>query len=289
MKKPLVTVMCLCYNQARFVAEAIQSVFDQTYSPIQLIVMDDGSTDASAEIIIQTLKDRSDVRFIRHNENVGYTKTLNEAIGLAEGEWIIDLAADDVLLPNRVEEGIRLMIERGDMYVVHYSDAEMISETGHSIRRHSDRFPHPTIPQGDIYQALINRYFVSSPTLMFRKEVILTIGGYDENLAYEDFDFLMRASRQFLFCYSPMVLIRKRVVAGSMSDRQFQRGTAQRWSTLKVCKKIAAMNRTKEEHQALKARIHYEIRLSLRLFDFPLAIAFLRFYFRLSSPVTMLT
>jgi len=288
MKQPLVTVMCLCYNQARFVAEAIQSVFNQTYNPIQLIVMDDGSTDRSAEIITQSLKDRSDVLFVRHSENVGYTKTLNEAISLAKGEWIIDLAADDVLLPNRLEEGIRLMTERGEKYGVHFSDAEMISETGQSIRKHSDRFPHDSIPQGDIYQALINRYFVSSPTLMFRKEVIQAIDGYDENLAYEDFDFLMRASRQFLFCYSSLVLIKKRVVAGSMSDHQFQRGSAQRWSTLKVCEKIATMNRTREEHLALKARLRYEIRLSLQVFDFPLAIAFAKFYFRLSSPVTML-
>ncbi len=289
MKKPLVTVMCLCYNQARFVAEAIQSVFDQTYSPIQLIVMDDGSTDGSAEIISQALQDRSDVLFVKHTENVGYTKTLNEAVRLAGGEWIIDLAADDVLLPNRVEEGIRIMNEHGEQYGVHFSDAEMISEEGQLIRKQSDRFPHATIPQGDIYQTLINRYFISSPTLMFRKEVIQALGGYDENLAYEDFDFLMRASRKFLFCYSPLVLIKKRMVAGSMSDRQFQRGSAQRWSTLKVCEKIATMNRTKGEYQALKARLRYEIRLSLQLFDFLLAIAFLRFYFRLSSPVTMLT
>jgi glycosyltransferase involved in cell wall biosynthesis len=288
MKQPLVTVMCLCYNHARFVAEAIQSVFNQTYRPIQLIVVDDASTDGSVQVIVQCLKDKADVILVKHSENQGYTKTLNEAVALAEGEWLIDLAGDDVLLPNRVQEGMRLVNELGEKYSVHFSDAEVISENGHLIRKHSDRFPHSTIPQGDIYQPLINRYFVLSPTLMFRNEVIQAIGGYDESLAYEDFDFLMRASREFLFCYSPITLIRKRIVGESMSEKQFKRGSAQRWSTLKVCEKIALMNRTKDEHDALKARLRYEIRLSLQLLDFSLAIAFTRLYFRLSSPATML-
>lgn len=288
MKQPLVTVMCICYNQARFVAEAIQSVFNQTYGRIQLIVMDDGSSDASTMVISECLKNRSEVLFVRHPINVGYTKTLNEAISLAAGEWIIDLAADDVLLPQRVEEGIRLMTQREEKYGVHFSDAEIISETGQLIRMHSDRFPHHTIPQGDIYLALIDRYFILSPTLMFRKEVIQKIGGYDESLTYEDFDFLMRASREFLFCYSPIPLVRKRRVSGSMSEKQFKRGSAQHWSTLEVCEKIAQMNRTKDEHLALKARLRYEIRLSLQVLDFSLAFAFTRLYFRLSSPATML-
>ncbi len=288
MKQPLVTVMCLCYNHARFVAEAIQSVFNQSYSPIQLIVIDDASTDESVRVIVQCLKDKADVIFVKHSGNQGYTKTLNQAVALAKGEWLIDLAADDVLLPNRVQEGIRLVNELGEKYGVHFSDAEMITENGQFIRKHSDRFPHRTIPQGDIYQALINRYFILSPALMFRREVIQTIGGYDESLAYEDFDFLMRASREFLFCYSPITLMRRRVVVGSMSEKQFKRGSEQRWSTLKVCEKIAQMNRTKGEHDALKVRLRYEIRLSLQLLDFPLAIAFIRLYFRLSSPATML-
>ncbi|MCE2994904.1 MAG: glycosyltransferase family 2 protein [Cyclobacteriaceae bacterium] len=287
MKQPLVTVMCLCYNHAQFVREAIESVFQQTYQPIELIVMDDGSTDNSAQVIEQCLQGRADVTFVRHEVNQGYTKTLNEAVALSKGEWLIDLAADDVLLPQRVEEGIRLATERKECSI-HFSDAEIIDTKGQFLRKHSDRFPHASIPQGDIYCSLINRYFLLSPTLMFRKEVIERIGGYDENMAFEDFDFLMRASRQFLFCYSPIPLIRKRMLRGSLSDKQFKRGSSQRWSTLNVCEKVARMNRTSEEHRALQERIRYEIRVSLQLFDFKLAFAFARLYFRLSSPATML-
>lgn len=287
MKQPLVTVMCLCYNHAQFVREAIESVFQQTYQPIELIVMDDGSTDNSVQIIEQSLIGKENVLFIRHDVNKGYTKTLNEAVALSKGEWLIDLAADDVLLPERVAEGIRLTNERKEC-TIHFSDAEIISQNGQIIGKHSDRFPHTSIPQGDIYRALIHRYFLLSPTLMFRKEVIDKIGGYDENMAFEDFDFLMRASRQFLFCYSPIPLIRKRLVQGSMSEKQFKRASPQRWSTLHVCKKIARMNRTVSEHRALQERIRYEIRVSIRLLDFKLAFAFTRLYFRLSSPAIML-
>ncbi len=288
MKQPLVTILCLCYNHEDFVAEALQSVFRQTYPHIQLVVMDDGSTDGSASVIEQTLKEKGEVVWVRHETNRGYTPTLNEALSYAKGEWIIDLAADDVLLPTRVEEGLRLVNERGDGCYIHFSDSEIITQEGQFIRKHSDRYPHRTIPQGDIYLELINRYFILSPTLMFRREVLDTIGGYDENLAFEDFDFLIRASRRFRFCYSPIPLIKKRMVAGSLSEHQFKRGSKQRWSTFQVCKKIADLNRSAEEHRALKARLRYEIGLSLRMLDWPVAMAFARFYFRLSSPVTML-
>lgn len=106
MNSPLVTVLCLCYNHARFVAEAIDSVFAQTYQPIQLIVVDDGSADNSAQVIEQMLRDHSDVLFLKHTHNQGYCASLNEALKHAKGEFIIDLSGDDVLLPQRVSSGV---------------------------------------------------------------------------------------------------------------------------------------------------------------------------------------
>jgi len=74
-----------------------------------------------------------------------------------------------------------------------------------------------------------------------------------------------------------------------MSEKQFERGNEQRMSTLIICKKIQKLNRNKEEENALRKRVRYEFLLSLQMLDLSLAIEFLKFYFRLSSPKTMLT
>jgi len=289
LSNPLVSVLCLCYNQKAFVREAIDSVLSQTYPAIQLIVLDDGSTDGSGDEIAQYIFGKPEIFFIRHQENMGYTKSLNKAWSHAKGEFIIDLAADDILFPNRIEEGVADFKNRSPQFGLQFSDAELIDARGDLMGKHSDKYPHASIPQGDIYKEIIQRYFICPPTIMFRKSVLDRMGGYDDSLAFEDFDFLIRASREYFFCYSSKALVKRRLVKNSMSEKQFERGNEQRMSTLIICKKIQKLNRNKEEENALRKRVRYEFLLSLQMLDLGLAIEFLKFYFRLSSPKTMLT
>ncbi|PZR29894.1 MAG: glycosyl transferase [Azospira oryzae] len=274
MNAPLVTVICLCYNHERFVIDALQSVLQQTYSAVQLIVVDDHSKDRSVCLINQFVKDNPFITFIRHADNKGSCSSFNEALKLAKGEFVVDLAADDVLLADRIQIGVNALQQSGNDYGVHFSDAEIISEQGICLGNHSDRFPHDAIPQGDIYKELIKRYFICTPTLMFRKKILDELGGYDETLAFEDFDFLIRSSRRYKFVYSSVVLVKRRLVHNSMSQQQFKRSSDQRWSTLDVCKKIKSLNRSEEENRSLKIRLRYEILLSLKLLDFKLALSF---------------
>jgi glycosyltransferase involved in cell wall biosynthesis len=288
INNPLVSVLCLSYNQKKFVEEAIQSVFNQTYPFIQLIVLDDGSSDGSAQTITRFLGDKASVVFLINETNQGYTKSLNKALSYATGEFIVDLAADDILMPTRVEDGVSSLINAGTKFGVNFSDAEIIAEDGHFVGVHSEKFPHQSIPQGDVYKDIVRRYFICPPTMLFRKSVIDHLGGYDDSLAFEDFDFLVRAARDFHFCYTPKPLIKRRLVDQSMSQKQFRKGDPQRASTFRVCEKINKMNKTIEEVEAFKKRIRYESLLSVKLGDFRLAVKFFRLYFRLSSPNTML-
>ncbi|MCA6378621.1 MAG: glycosyltransferase [Cytophagales bacterium] len=285
---PLVTVLCLCYNQEKFVEEAIRSVFTQSYPSIELIVLDDGSSDNSVKVISGFLKDKPSVLFLINETNQGYTKSLNKALSYATGEFIVDLAADDMLMPTRVEEGVSALIKAGTKFGVNFSDAEIIAEDGHFVGVHSEKYPHQSIPQGDVYKDIVRRYFICPPTILFRKSVIDHLGCYDDSLAFEDFDFLVRAARDFHFCYTPKPLIKRRLVDQSMSQKQFRRGDPQRVSTFRVCEKIEKMNKTIDEQEALKKRIRYEFLLSVKLGDFNLAVKFVCLYFRLSSPSTML-
>jgi glycosyltransferase involved in cell wall biosynthesis len=276
MVEPLVTVICICYNQSQFVREAIHSVMSQTYPRIQLLVVDDASTDNSVEAIRDCVAEFPAAKFLPLSVNSGNCRAFNSALTHAQGKYIIDLAADDVLLPERVAVGVKALEEAGEKYGVSFCDAEWITADGKPLYKHSDRFPHETIPQGDVYKHLIERFFICSPTMMFKASVIRSLGGYDESLHYEDFDFWIRSSRSYFYCYTPRALVKKRVVKGSMSQRQFGFFSPQLRSTYRVCEKILALNRLREEQSALSRRIRYEMRVSLRFLHFPLLFRYAR-------------
>lgn len=274
MEAPLVTVICLCYNHERFVAEAIRSVLNQTYRNVQLIVVDDASTDNSVNVIKTAIASAHDVQFISLPENLGNCAAFNRGLAQAKGSFMIDLAADDVLMPDRIEAGVKTLLEKGAKFGVHFSDAEIIDEYGAHLYNHSDLFPHQTIPQGDVYREIISRYFICPPTVMFTRQVADVLGGYDETLSYEDFDFWVRSSRAFHYAYSPEILVQKRVFKGTLGFRQFRLFSPHSRSTFKICEKILRLNNTAGEQQALHERIVYEIGLNLRLLNWVTAIKF---------------
>jgi glycosyltransferase involved in cell wall biosynthesis len=254
----------------------MQSVIDQTYSSVELIVVDDASTDKSVQVISDFLRDRDDVKFIQLEQNSGNCAAFNKAFGLSSGSYVVDLAADDILTPGRIEEGMKALQSADDNFGVQFSDAQLINDEGESMGLHSDNYPHATIPQGDIYREVIARYFILSPTMLIKRSVLELLGGYDEQLAYEDFDFWIRSSRHFKYLYIPKPLVKRRILNDAMSRRQFVKGSEQLRSTFMVCRKINELNETKEEKQALISRIRYEIKTCLKLFDFSLAADYFR-------------
>jgi glycosyltransferase involved in cell wall biosynthesis len=255
----LVTVICVCYNHEEFVRDAVQSVLDQSYKDIELIVVDDGSADGSVDVIRSM-----NVRCIDLKNNGGYCAAFNTAWRESKGEFVIDLAADDELLPNRVQLGVDEFSRRDESFGIQFGDA--LYSNG---LLHSQRFPNP--PEGDVYLDLIKNYFICAPSMMTRRSVLTMLNGYDESLAYEDFDFWIRSSRHFKYFYTPEVLVKKRIVKGSLSDKQFKKGSPQQTSTYRVCEKILALNQSQEENDALRHRLRYELKHSLLRFDFALA------------------
>lgn len=276
MGKPLVSVICLSYNHEKFVEKALYSVVNQTYSPIELIIVDDASIDGSAKVIEEFIKKHPTLKFIRRELNVGNCISFNEGFKLSNGKYIIDLAADDVLMPDRIEAGVNALEEVDNNFGVQFSDAELIDDAGAPLGLHSDKYPHASIPQGDIYLDVISRYFICSPTMLIKREVLERLHGYDETLAYEDFDFWVRSSRQYKYLYLPVPLVKRRILHNSMKQDQFRRGSAQLKSTLQVCKKINELNRSEKEKEALKRRLWYEIKVGLRLFDMGLVVGYLK-------------
>jgi glycosyltransferase involved in cell wall biosynthesis len=271
VSQPLVTVICLCHNHGRFVAEALLSVKNQTYQPIQLIVVDDASRDNSRQAIADFVRENTNTQFIFHDVNIGVCRAFNSAFEHARGEFIIDLAADDVLLPGRIENGVREFAGRDQSFGAQFGDAYVIDEEGTKIGMHSDRFPSESVPQGDIYTDVIRKFFICGTSMMMRRKVLEELGGFDPSLAYEDFDLWVRSSRLFKYFYTGAPLVKRRIVKGGLHEKQFKAGSTHALTTLTVCRKILSLNRTRQEQAALRSRLNYEIRQSLLRLDFSLA------------------
>lgn len=268
----LVSVICLCHNHQQFVATAIQSVLDQDYPNVELIVVDDASTDGSQEEISQKIAG-TDINFISQSKNLGHCRAFNIGLQHSAGNYIIDLSADDILLPERISEGIK-DFQLSKKAGVHFSDAYLCDEDGNRFGTHYQRDAHDQliskVPTGDIYSELISRYFICPPTMMIKRSVLEELGGYDESLEYEDFDFWIRSSRKSPYIMSSKALTVRRILKSSDSKRQFAFRSKHAFSTYRVCEKIYNLNESRNEDVALLGRVKYEIRLCLKTLNIEL-------------------
>lgn len=286
MEKPLVTIICLCYNQSRFVVETLQSVFEQTYQPIQLIVVDDCSTDHSAETIETFLKNKS-ILFIKNKVNLGSTKSFNLALKQAKGDYVMDLAADDVMFPNCIEALVDgFQQSEFEAVAAVSSNVIYIDEKSNFLSYHFPVNNQNKVlqkrPIGQIYIEILRGGdgFFSASTL-FRTCIFEKLGGYDENLFFEDFDFWVRASRNFHFDFVDQPLFQKRVVENSMGtlfhDKKNPKNKIINRSYFAVLKKAYLLNESKQEFKALMKRVNYALGLSLKNHDFGLFLKLLLF------------
>lgn len=281
----LVTIICLCYNQEKYVVESLFSAIHQDYPFIEVIIVNDFSTDNSKEVIEKWLIDYPTIQFIANETNLGSTKSFNKALKLAKGNYIIDLACDDILLSNCVSLQLKTFQENPfkNLGIV-YGNAELINEKGDF---YSNYFPvdsnKKTIEKrttGDIYLSVISGgNSICSVSSLVKKSVFDVLNGYDENLAYEDLDLWIRASRIYEFDYIDEILIKKRISTTSLGTHFFIKNDARsmkiNYSTYLIIQKAIALNRTKSEHKAILKRMHFEMILALKTADYKLFLKYI--------------
>jgi len=283
--KSLVTIICLCYNQEKYVVESLFSAIHQDYPFIEVIVVDDFSTDNSKETIQKWLVDHPEIQFIANETNLGSTKSFNKALKLAKGEYIIDLACDDILLPNCVSLQLKAFeVSPLKNLGVVYGNAELINEKGDFYFYYFPVYSHKkTIEKratGDIYLSVISGgNSICSVSSMVKKSVFDALNGYDENLAYEDLDLWIRASRVYDFDYIDEILIKKRISTTSLGTHFFIKNDARskriNYSTYLIIQKAIALNCSKIEHKAILKRMHFEMILAFKTSNYKLFFKYL--------------
>lgn len=264
-ENPLVSIICLAFNHEKYVVETLNSVVEQNYQPIELIIVDDCSTDNTKLVINNWLLSHPEVQFIVNEANRGNTKSFNNALKFAKGEYIIDLAADDLIVPNGIE--LQINAFQNSKYQnlgVVYGNAEIINEDGSF---NSYYFPVDVDGKviakratGDIYSSVLSTGdSICSVSALFKKSVFDFLEGYDETLDYEDLDSWIRASREYEFDFIDEVLVKKRTVANSLGSNFYKKKHKINISTYKILKKALKLNRSKIEDLALQKRVHHEI------------------------------
>lgn len=220
---PTVSIILPAFNAEFYLREAIDSMLRQTYTDFELIVIDDGSTDATREIAERVARTDSRIRLLSR-ENRGYTRTLNEAIDLATGRYIARMDADDISLSRRLELQVAYLDAHSRCAVVG-AWIELVDPEGTTIC--SWHYPHEHA-QIDAWHFGGRGNCLAHPAVMMRADLVRRIGKYRPELEpAEDFDLWLRLSDEHELANVPEVLLRYRMHEKSQShlrrDRQFDR------------------------------------------------------------------
>ena len=177
---PLVSVIVPCYNHQDFVGEAINSILKQTYPNIELIVLDDGSTDNSPAILAGLAEKQG--FYYERQQNMGMSSTLNKGLLLAKGRYVCPFSSDDVMFPDRIEKQVALLESRPDVAVC-AGNIIRICETGEIMSRQKIR-PAREVDFDDIFWR--NIPVPAAPTVMIRSSILDEVGHYDPDIGIED-------------------------------------------------------------------------------------------------------
>lgn len=215
---PTVSVVMPVYQAADFLAEAIESILAQTYPDLELIAVDDGSTDASGEILERYAK-RDPRLIVRRQRHEGVISARNAGLSLARAPWVACMDADDVSLPDRLARQVSALAARPEVVCIG-GGFDVIDAKHRLLNRVMPPCEHAAI----LAMALLGRSPICGSNAMFRRREVLEIGGYDEAAGLvEDLDLWLRLGEIGHLANLPDVISRVRFHDASQSATQQER------------------------------------------------------------------
>lgn len=183
---PEISIIIPTYNYAHFLPLAIDSILNQTYKNYEIIVVDDGSTDNTQQVIKKYLKK---INYIRHKTNKGISEAMNTGIRAAKSKYINITQADDIMLPAFLNEEIKIL-KNGNAGIV-YSPALIINENGETTNKQII----PKTKYANSYISLIVFNYIFLGTVLFKKDLLKNTGLFNTKMAqYEDWNLWLKIS-----------------------------------------------------------------------------------------------
>jgi glycosyltransferase involved in cell wall biosynthesis len=222
--RPLVSAIIATYNRAHVVGEAIESILQQTYKNLEVIVVDDGSTDCTKD----KLKEYGDRIRIVYQENSGPAAAWNSGIKASQGEIVAFLGSDDIWLPTFVQRHVSLLRRAGESVPCCIANCWLKFGNGKQSMSFDNALLHPDPEEGvwlNVPEVLITRFVVFGQAVTVRRSAIEKVGGFDDTLRYlEDYDMALRLSLlgPWGFIREPLVVWRQ---GTSQSDSLSQEAT----------------------------------------------------------------
>lgn len=200
---PLVSVIIPTFNRQNLILRAVKSILAQSYENIEIIVVDDGSTD-NTKAILEEYIDTDIIKYV-YQENARQAAARNNGIRNSNGDYIAFLDSDDVWLPSKLEKQLALMIADPELAMV-YSNQIMENVSGEN----EVIYDKELLGEGDIFSDLLLRvFYCSTQTILVQRSVIDEVGGFDEDFknALEDWEFTLRIAweRKIGVIREPMV------------------------------------------------------------------------------------
>ena len=211
-KKPLVSILITAYNAEKFIKTALESALSQTYPNVEVVIVNDGSTDGTAGVMKPYLKDKKIIYFEQPNGGISIAR--NKAFELSRGYYITFLDADDFYAPDKIEkeaEFLESSPDYGAVYCRVLSFYDGVPETMYGYDR--------PMPEGDIFRELLKHQFINPGSVMMRREVFASENGFNPDFRdAEDWDLWRRlAYRGVKFGFVNKPLHHNRISRGTLS------------------------------------------------------------------------
>lgn len=200
----MVSVIIVVYNEEKYIAEAIESVLNQTYKDIEIIVADDGSTDKTSEIV----KRYDKVKYIYQN-NKGEGSARNLGVSLAKGKYLAFLDADDIYKKDKIEKQLKIL-EKNPYVDVVYNDLEVVDENLRYINTLKSEGIYPK--REDLLAMILYRQVIQGPIcMMIRKKCVNSIKWNEELIYTVDYDYTIKLAYKYNFKYieEPLYVYRR--------------------------------------------------------------------------------
>jgi glycosyltransferase involved in cell wall biosynthesis len=220
----LVSVIIPAFNAQATIGRALDSVLAQQGVALELIVVDDGSADATADVVGAHIRGEPRARLLRMPRNAGVSAARNAGIRAAGGAYLAFLDADDIWLPGKLSKQLA-RIERDPQVALVSCNSRLVGPDGQALKEgHRNR---PPVEGADAWKTLLQYNFIPTPTVLTRTALVRQCGGFDETLAVgEDLDLWIKLGTRGKIAVLPEILINYSDMAGSLMKRHSGRAGA---------------------------------------------------------------